>query len=92
MGLEEESKQEEEFEASFRRAFVEEGADYLEVDGHTLRNKFLRESLQYGVNKGWLQRGEDMDEDDILGPGMGQSLAYTYRLTDEGKRHFGIKR
>ena len=83
-----EEEEEEEFEASLRRAFVDRGADYIQVDGHDLRNEFLRKSLRYGIDEGWLQRGKDLDEDDILGSGEGQSLAYTYRLTDKGKRVF----
>ena len=91
MGLEEDCGRQEEFDASLRRAFVDRGANYIQIDGHTLRNEFLRKTLQYGINKDWLQIGEDLDEDDILGKGMGQYLAYTYRLTDEGKEYFGIK-
>jgi len=81
---------EKEFEASLRRAFVDKKGKSIIVDGHTLRNKFLRECVHYGEGKGWLQRGEDIDEDDVLGPGVGQSLAYTYGLTDKGREYFGI--
>lgn len=88
MGLEEKSKQGEEvFEAELRREFVDRRAGILIVERHTLRSEFLRESLQYGIDKGWLQRGED--KDDVLGSGMGQCLSYG--LTGEGKKHFGIK-
>ena len=92
MGLEEncDRQEEEEFEASLTRTFVDRKADYIIVDGHDLRNKFLRECIQYGIDEGLLYKGEDLDEDDILGSGVGQSLAYTYRLTDKGKEYFDI--
>ena len=79
-----------ELEASLKRAFLDGKADYVIIDGQVLQNRFLRESTQYGINKGWLERGEDIDEDNVLGQGMGQYLAYTYRLTDKGRNHFGI--
>jgi len=80
-----------ELEASLKRAFIGGKADFIIVDGHTLRNKFLREGLQLGLENGLLSQGKDIDEDDLLGKGMGQYLAHTYRLTDKGKEYFNLK-
>ena len=77
-----------EFEDSFRRAFVDGRANFIEVDGHTLRNKFLREGLNYAEKQGLIScRGpigteKQMDE--------AQYTAYKYYLTEKGKKHFGL--
>jgi hypothetical protein len=55
-----------------------------------LRSEFLRESVVLGLNKGLLVQGQPIDEDDALGRGRGQNYAFTYRLTEEGKKYFGI--
>ncbi len=81
----------EDLEACLKRAFVDKKASYIVVDGHTLRSEFLKESVNYGVEKEWLMRGKDIDEDEILGRGLGQYFAYTYRLTGEGRQYFGLK-
>ena len=80
----------EDLEASLKRAFVDNIADYIIMDGHQMRNEFLRDAIAYGLEKGWLHRSKDIDEDESLGKGFGQYFAYTYRLTDEGKKHFAI--
>ena len=81
----------EELEMSLKRAFVDGKADFIIVDGHDLRSKFKRQVLAYAEEKGFLSRGDDIDEDKNFGEeGIGQYLAYTYKLTDKGKEHFGI--
>jgi hypothetical protein len=77
-------------EDSLRRAFVDKKADFIMVDGHTLQNEFLRESVVLGLEKGLLVQGQPIDEDDRLGRGLGQNYAFTYRLTEEGRKYFGI--
>ncbi len=79
---------ENDLEDSLKRAFVDARADYIILD--TRRNKFLIDGIQYGLDKGWLYKGEDIDEDKILGPGLGQYFAHTFRLTDNGKEYFGL--
>lgn len=79
----------EEFEASLRRAFTptEEndyrGADFIALYSRR-QGEFLFASAAYGVEKGWLKeqecRGIDPDQDYEL----------RYRLTDEGRNHFGV--
>lgn len=71
---------EEEFEASLRRAFVDGKADYVAI--YSRREQFLLESANYGVERGWLTgKLEQQDE---------QSSRYCFRLTDEGRAHFGL--
>jgi len=82
----------EELEASLKRAFGDGKADYIEMDGHSCRSRFLVESVDYGVNQGWIYRAKDKNEDDVLGAGMGQWSAMTYRLTAKGKKYFGLKK
>lgn len=74
--------------SSLRRAFVERKADFIIADGFALRDQFLRESLQLGLNRGWLCQGKSIDEDRALGAGRGQYSALTYRLTTEGRKYF----
>jgi len=81
-----------ELETSLRKAFVDDGADFIILDGQTARSEFIRDGINHGLKKGWLCQGEDIDEDKVLGQGRGQYCAYTYRLTDKGKRYFGIKK
>jgi hypothetical protein len=79
-----------ELEDSLRNAFVDYEADYILVDGHTLRNRFLTKSIQYGLDNGIIFNSDYLDEDEILGPRAGQWAAYEYRLTEYGKKYFGI--
>jgi len=69
-----------EYEDALRRAFVYHRADYIVISSR--REKFQIESATYGIDKGWL-RGEWKDSDE-------QATAWVCRLTDEGKKHFGI--
>lgn len=81
-----------ELEDSLRRAFVDKKAKSIIMDGHAARSKFLRESVQYGLDKGLIKNGPDIDEDEVLGKGMGQYFAFTYVLTEEGKKYFGLEK
>lgn len=69
-------------EDSLKRAFVDRKFESILVDGHTARNEFLRDSLTYGLDQGWLKKKRDITEP--------QYTAMEYILTDEGKSHFGI--
>ena len=80
----------EELEAVLRRAFVDRGQETILVDGHDLRNSFLRESLVLGTKNGWLVEAGEQNEDDVYGPGRGQWTAIVYELSDEGKTYFGL--
>lgn len=82
----------EDLEASLKRAFADGRADYIIMDGQTMRNQFLVDSVNYGIEKGWLKPGKDIDEDEVLGQGLGQYFAYTYRLTEKGTKYFGVKK
>jgi hypothetical protein len=72
-------------EASLKRAFVDHEADYIIVDN--LHHRFLIASAQFGVAQGWLS--EKLEEPPPWPSQDGGQLEY--RLTDEGKKHFGVK-
>ncbi len=77
-----EEYKEAELEAAIKRAFVDHRADFVIIDSH--RDRFLIASAQLGVNKGWLsEKFVEIDE---------QSSQLQYRLTSEGKIHFGLNR
>lgn len=72
--------QEDELEAALKRAFVERKADFIIVDNRF--EQFLIESAILGREKGWLtEKFVEVDE---------QYSQYQYRLTDEGRKHFGL--
>ena len=71
---------EQEFEASLRRAFVDGKADYIVL--YSRRHKFRYESAAYGALQGWLDE-EFIEVDE-------QSSELHYRLTEDGKKHFGL--
>ena len=79
-----------ELEDSLKRAFVSNKADFIIVDGQTLRSEFLRESINLGLSENWIETSKPIDEDETLGAGQGQYYAYTYRLTKKGKKYFGV--
>jgi len=94
MRLEKTAEQEQKnFEASLRRAFVNRKADYLIVEAYTLKREYIRECIRYGLNNGFLYRGKDITEEDVLDldPAQDQYLAYTYSLSSKGKKHFGLE-
>lgn len=71
---------ESDLEASLKRAFVNGKADYIILDSR--RGPFLWAGVKFGMERGWLaERFVEIDE---------QSSQLQYRLTDEGKRHFGV--
>lgn len=71
---------EEEFEDSLRRSFVNNFADYIVI--YDKRHRFLFESAAYGERLGWLS-SEFVELDE-------QSSEMRYRLTEAGKKHFGL--
>lgn len=82
---------ENELEISLRRAFVEgerpgRAADYIVVDGETTRNQFLTEGVRYGLAKGLIVHDKKASEAES----DSQYTALCYRLTEKGKKHFGI--
>jgi len=74
---------EQDLDDSLRRAFVENGFESILIDGHEVRSDFKRDGVHYGVNQGWLCKGEEINES--------QYTAINYKLTSEGKKHFGIE-
>ena len=74
---------EEEFEASLRRAFVDDKADYIVL--YDRRERFLWESAAYGTERGWLDSGTLLSDADE------QSSEMRFRLTDKGRLHFGAR-
>lgn len=69
-------------EDSLRRAFVDKGFSSILMDGREYRNKFLRNGINYGINRGWLCVDDNIEES--------QYTAVTYKLTEEGKKYFGL--
>ena len=73
--------EEQEWEAALRRAFVDRRADSIVL--YDRRERFLLESAAYGERMGWLEgRLVELDE---------QSTEERYRLTSEGRKHFGLE-
>lgn len=70
----------EELEACLRRAFVDNG--YPSVDVWSRREAFLLASLDLGVAKGWLKSQLIYIDE--------QSSKINAKLTEEGKKHFGL--
>lgn len=71
---------EQEYEAALRRAFVDKRWDSIMIDSR--RQEFQIKSANYGVEKGW-----------IVGEWNDQDVQYTFwtgRLTEAGKKHFGL--
>ncbi len=68
-------------EDSLRRSFVKHKADFITMDGHT--NTWLRNTIAYGQEQNWLGEGTE--------GGDSQWTILSFRLTDLGKEHFGIK-
>lgn len=69
-----------EYEAALRRAFVDRRCDFIMIDSR--RQEFQIKSANYGIEQGWIV-GEWNDLDD-------QSTYWTGRLTEAGKKHFGL--
>ena len=79
-----------ELEDALKRAFVDNESGTIFIDGQTMRNEFLRQSLSHGLDNGLLTQDQTFDEDRRLGYGLGQSYACTYRLSDKGRKYFDI--
>lgn len=76
----------EELEASLRRAFVDQRADFIILD--SAHQKFLIESALFGFNQGWLT--EKVNEPPPWPSQDGASIEY--RLTEAGRKHFGLEK
>lgn len=68
-------------EAMLRRAFVDGRADFVMISSR--REWRQIQSVNYGVDQGWL-KSQWHDEDE-------QSTYITYRLTPDGRKHFGLR-
>lgn len=69
-----------ELEDALKRAFSKPDTDYIFLDDR--RQRFLIESAVLGVEKGWLtEEFVEIEE---------QYSQCRYRLTDDGRRHFGL--
>ena len=69
-----------------KRIFVYRGADYFIVDTVGSRKSPLKVSLKYGIDNGLLVRETELNDDTFFEDGM-----YIYRLTNNGKKYFGVK-
>lgn len=67
-------------EAMLHRAFVDHYADYVEIESRSQWRAIL--SANYGIEKGWLVQ-QTLDD--------GQCTIWRYRLTPEGRKHFGLE-
>lgn len=72
---------EQEYEASLRRAFVDNRCDYVFVDSK--HERYLIACASFGQDKGWLSFEE-------LGSDEQQYTQWRYRLTEAGRKHFGL--
>lgn len=70
----------EEAEGMLRRAFVEHRVDFVVVSSRRQWRQIL--AIGYAEGRGWV-KGEFHEIDT-------QSSCMTYRLTDEGRKHFGL--
>jgi hypothetical protein len=74
------TKEQVEYEAALRRAFVEHRADFIVLSSH--RDQFRIESANYGVDQGWINgEWDELDE---------QNTVWIGRLTDKGRERFGL--
>ena len=70
-------------EDSLRRAFVDNRMPTILWDGHENRNPFLRDGITHGFDQGWLCVESEINES--------QYTAINYKLTDKGRKYFGVK-
>ncbi len=71
-------------EASLKRFFKTNSPEAtILIDGHECRSQFKRDGVNYGIDQGWLEVDEDINED--------QYGAVTYKLTELGKKHFKLR-
>lgn len=72
----------EEFKSSLKRAFKDNGADYIVLDSNPRGQKFLAASVAWAIDQKWLYNDQNRDD--------GQSEVSSFRLTDAGKKALGI--
>ncbi len=70
-----------EAEAKLREVFVRDRADYIIISSR--RQEFAIQVAYYGLKQGWLTG--KLNDDDV------QSAYYTFRLTEKGRKRFGIR-
>jgi hypothetical protein len=70
-----------EYESALRRSFVEKRASCVVITSR--RQQFQIEAVNYGIDQGWLEGEWDRSDE--------QSTAFVARLTEAGKRHFGLE-
>jgi hypothetical protein len=70
-----------EYKSALRRAFVERRADYIVITSR--REQFKAAAVSYGIDQGWLEGEWDRSDE--------QSTAFVARLTEAGRKHFGVE-
>lgn len=88
MNLSDLTSEQQEYLASFRRAFVDHRSDSILFDGHDARSKFLRDGLNWGLGQGILYHDEKSDW--LYSDSQWTTLVY--RLTDKGREILGLPR
>ena len=73
---------EKDLETALRKAFVDNRAKSILMDGHEARSPFKRDAFNYGIDQGLLRKHEDIEDSPYT--------AMTYVLTDKGKKSFGL--
>lgn len=72
---------------SFRRAFVDRGADFITLDSNMRGQKFLAASVAWALEEGWMHcsdvGGYPLDLD-------AQETVWAFRLTDKGRAELGL--
>ncbi len=83
-----------ELEAALKRAFVDRRQEAIFIDGHELCHKpFIRESFFYGQRKGWLVPAAKLvDPVERVEPGLGQYEGWAYKLSEAGRKYFGLEK
>lgn len=80
------TSEQQEYLASFRRAFVDHRSESILFDGHEARNKFLRDGLNWAIDQGIIYHDEKSDW--LYSDSQWTTLVY--RLTDKGHEILGL--
>lgn len=75
-----------ELESKLKEFFKINGADAT-IGIYSRRQQFSMDGVRWGMEKGYLEFSSKFDEDDLLGDGAGQSVEYTYKLTEKGRKY-----
>jgi len=76
-----------ELEAKLIEFFKKNGQDAT-IGIHSRRQQFSMDGVRWGIGKGYLEFSSKFDEDDVLGAGAGQSVEFTYKLMEKGRKYF----